>query len=90
MTENNQLKGFDPSKSYEWSPETPFTLSGEEFGILLQTLRGIVSSPETQKALLAVRSLGALESTLGRNIQAGVVKEQESPKKEEIKELKPV
>jgi len=70
---------YDPSKNYGWSQETIFELNGQEFGAILNTLRAIVTKPETQELLKLVQSSTVLERVLARGVEAGIVKE----KKEE-------
>ncbi len=66
---------FDPTKKYAWSPETSFTISGNDFGLLLNTLRSITSTKEAQTNLLAHDAGDVLEKTLANAVEAGVVVE---------------
>jgi hypothetical protein len=63
---------FDPNKSYTWTPESKFELSGEEFGIILNGLRAILSSQEAQKVLIADRAHTAIEKVLGKAVESGI------------------
>jgi hypothetical protein len=83
VKDQDQKPTYDPNKKYKWTPEDPFILSGNEFGVLLNALRAIISTPEAQRILLADRANEIVENTLARAVEAGVVKEaedQESPK----------
>lgn len=66
---------YDPSKKYRWEPGTNFFLSGEEFGVTLNSLRAILNTPEAQRILLAERASVAVENALSRAIEMGLVQE---------------
>jgi hypothetical protein len=66
---------FDPTKKYTWSPETNFTISGHEFGLLLNTLRSITSTKEAQTIILAHEAGNALEKTLASGVESGIIVE---------------
>jgi hypothetical protein len=64
---------FDPSKKYTWSPETNFTITGHEFGLLLNTLRSITSTKEAQTIILAHEAGDVLEKTLAHGVESGII-----------------
>jgi hypothetical protein len=66
---------YDPNKKYSWTPEDSFVLSGGEFGVILNTLRAILSTPEASKILLANQANTIVEATLAKAVENGVVKE---------------
>lgn len=66
---------YDPNKKYTWTPEDSFTLSGGEFGLILNTLRAILNTPESARVLLADQANKVVESTLARAVESGMVKE---------------
>lgn len=66
---------YDPNKKYTWTPEDSFILSGGEFGVILNTLRAILSTQEASKILLANQANTIVEATLAKAVEAGVVKE---------------
>jgi len=66
---------YDPNKKYTWSPEDAFVLSGNEFGVLLNTLRAILGTAEAQRVLLADRANSVIENAFGRAVEMGVAKE---------------
>ena len=70
-----QTPKFDPTKRYIWSPDVNFTLSGGDFGLLLNALRAITSTKEAQTILLAHDAGDVLEKTLANAVEAGVVVE---------------
>ena len=72
---------FDPRKKYIWNQDVNFTISGRDFGLLLNTLRAITSTKEAQTILLAHDAGDVLEKTLANAVEAGVVVEApETPK----------
>ena len=66
---------FDPTKKYAWSPETNFTISGNDFGLLLNTLRSITSTKEAQTIILAHEAGDVLEKTLASGVESGIIVE---------------
>jgi len=66
---------YDPSKKYSWTPEDTFTLSGSEFGLVLNALRAILNSQEAARILIANQANTVVEDILGKAVEAGVVKE---------------
>lgn len=71
---------YDPSKRYTWTPEDKFELSGAEFGLILNTLRSILSTEEAGRILLANEANNVVESAMARGVEAGFVKEVEPSK----------
>jgi hypothetical protein len=68
---------YDPNKKYTWAQEDSFILSGSEFGLILNTLRAIISTPEAARILLAAQAAESIEGTLARAVENGIVKEAE-------------
>lgn len=66
---------FDPRKKYIWNQDVNFTISGSDFGLLLNTLRAITSTKEAQTILLAHDAGDVLERTLANAVETGVVVE---------------
>lgn len=66
---------YDPNKKYTWTPEDSFILSGGEFGVILNTLRAILNTPEAAKILLANQANNIVEGTLAKAVESGVVLE---------------
>jgi hypothetical protein len=74
-TNVSETPKFDPNKKYTWLQEAPFTISGGEFGLLLNTLRSIINTKEAQTILLAKQAGDLLEETLIAAVEAGVAVE---------------
>lgn len=66
---------YDPNKKYTWTPDDSFIVSGAEFGILLNSLRAILSTQDAQRILLADKANNIIENALARAVESGVVKE---------------
>jgi len=66
---------FDPNKKYTWSQDESFALTGGEFGLLLNSLRAVVSTKEAQTILLASKAADLIEELLAKSVENGVVKE---------------
>jgi len=64
---------YDPSKRYTWTPATEFTLTGEQFGLILNSLRGVISTPEAARILLAAQANESLEAVLAKAVESGAV-----------------
>jgi len=73
----NKITSYDPNKKYTWAQEDSFILSGAEFGIVLNTLRAVLSTEEAAKIMLAMRANEIIEGTLARAVENGIVKEAE-------------
>lgn len=69
------VASYDPNKSYKWSPEDAFVISGAEFSVLLNALRAVLSSQEAQRILLASRANDVVEGVFARSVELGVAKE---------------
>ena len=93
MSDNNsEIPRFDSSKNYRWEKDAQFLMNGEEFGLILNTFRTLLSTPESQKVLMAKNASDKLESVLEKAVMSGQAKEVETPKSasSNIPTLKPV
>ena len=75
MTEQNEQ---NEQKGFQWLPEDVFTFTGMEYSILINSLREILSSPESQKVLLAQQAYVILSKKLEDSVSSGLVKELET------------
>lgn len=74
-TSATEVPQYDPRKKYTWSPETQFVISGNEFGILLNSLRQIVSTREAQTILRAAEAAEVIETLMAESVANGSVLE---------------
>jgi hypothetical protein len=70
-----EVPSFDPNKKYTWSADQPFTISGAEFGIILNSLRATLGTEDAARILLAEKASTIIEGALARAVEAGEVKE---------------
>ena len=73
--EVTEVPTFDPNKKYTWGINSQFTLSGNDFGILLNSLRAILSTEEAQRVLLADKASQVMKATLAKAVENGDVVE---------------
>ena len=66
---------YDPSKNYSWKGDEIFTITGKEFGLILNTIRSILSTEQAQQILLAARAADILEKMMAENVESGKVVE---------------
>lgn len=72
---------FDPTKRYTWNNDQQFAISGSEFGVILNALRAIMSTPEARALFMAAEATDHIEGILIRNVENGTIKESpEAPK----------
>ena len=64
---------YDPNKKYTWTPDDQFTISGAQFGLILNTLRAVLNTPEAARILLANEANNVIEATLAKAVEAGIV-----------------
>lgn len=66
---------YDPSKRYQWEPEKKFELTGQEYALLLNSIRAILSTPESQKVIMLEKAHDVLENKLKEGVEKGEIKE---------------
>ena len=66
---------YDPSKKYTWDPADKFELSGEEFGLYLNTLRLLLNTEAARTIILASKASESVEAIMAKSVEAGIVKE---------------
>ena len=70
---------YDPSKKYTWTPEDTFTLTGAEFGLILNTVRAYLSSEEAARFQLMMQTNQVIEKLMIDGVEADIIKEVEAP-----------
>jgi hypothetical protein len=80
------MSTYDPSKNYTWSPETKFVLEGRDFGLVLNVLRGILSTQEATNTILAYEANKVIENIIAASVAEGkiVEVEQQIPAQTEV------
>jgi hypothetical protein len=76
---------YDPAKRYTWTPEDTFQISGQDFGLFLNTIRSYLSSEEAARFQLMMKSNEVIERIMVSGVEADIIKEvQEEAPIEEI------
>jgi hypothetical protein len=66
---------YDPNKQYSWTNEDKFVLNGQDFGIVLNALRAILSTEDAARVLLANKASSVIEQLLAKKVEEGIVNE---------------
>jgi hypothetical protein len=66
---------YDPSKRWTWTPEDTFTLTGAQFGLILNTVRAYLSSEEAARFQLMMQANEVIEKIMIAGVEADVIKE---------------
>ena len=64
-------------KQYTWEKDAQFVFSGQEFGLILNSVRAILNTPESAKILMLNQTNILLEQAMAKGIKEGIVKELE-------------
>jgi hypothetical protein len=70
---------YDPAKRYTWTPEDTFTISGQDFGLFLNTVRSYLSSEEAARFQLMMKANEVIEKLMIEGVEADIIKEAEAP-----------
>ena len=70
---------YDPSKRYTWTPEDTFEISGQDFGLILNTVRAYLSSEEAARFQLMMKANEVIEKLMIAGVEADIIKEVEAP-----------
>ena len=70
---------YDPSKRYTWTPEDTFTLTGQQFGLILNTVIAYLSSDEAARFQLMMQANEVIEKLMIQGVEADTIKEVEAP-----------
>jgi len=66
---------YDPAKRYTWTPEDTFEISGQDFGLFLNTVRSYLSSEEAARFQLMMKSNEVIERIMVSGVEADIIKE---------------
>lgn len=69
------MANYSAEKRYTWGPDSQFVLSGAQFGLVINALRAILSTPEAEKILLADRANNAIEEVFANAVEQGIATE---------------
>jgi len=66
---------YNPASKYTWTPEDTFTLTGAQFGLILNTVRAYLSSEEAARFQLMVQTNEVIEKLMIEGVESDVIKE---------------
>ena len=66
---------YDPAKRYTWTPEDTFTLTGQQFGLILNTVRAYLSSEEAARFQLMMQANEVIEKLMIDGVENDTIKE---------------
>ena len=69
------MANYDPAKKYTWTPEDTFTMSGQDFGLILNTVRAYLSSEEAARFQLMIKTNEVIEKLLKTGVENDVIVE---------------
>ena len=69
------MADYNPNAKYTWTPEDTFTLSGQEFGLILNTVRAYLSSEEAARFQLMIQTNQVIEKIMKEAVENDVIKE---------------
>ena len=75
---------YDPSQKYVWSPNERIELTGQEFALMLNSIRSILNLPEAPAIILADKANTAIDAVMVKNIESGKIKPADTPVEEVI------
>lgn len=73
---------FDPNKQYRWSQDDEFIFKGQEFALVMNSLRAFLSTENAQIVQLATRAAQAIEAKLAEAVESGKAVEVEQPQQQ--------
>jgi len=69
------MADYNPNARYTWTPEDKFELSGQEFGLILNTVRSYLASEDAARFQLMSQTNEVIEKILKAGVEADVIKE---------------
>lgn len=70
-TQTQKQPIYDPEKLYTWKMDQIFSISGQEFGILLNTIRAKVNTPEALEYRRLFACNDVMEQVMARSVANG-------------------
>lgn len=72
---------------YSWNPDETFSISGREFGLILNTVRSVLNTEQAQQIILANKTNEILEKIMEENVKSGKIIEKIQQNGKEEKKL---
>lgn len=73
---------YNPAAKYSWKRDDEFILNGQEFNIILNSLRAILLTEQAQNILMIDRANSVFEKILAKAVEDGKVKEVDQSKEQ--------
>jgi len=73
VSPNQGTPKYDPSEQYVWGPDAVFTLTGQEFGLILNTIRGKVITKEAMEYRMLFDCNDILEGLMEKSVSNGTI-----------------
>jgi len=77
---------YDQNKRYTWAPEDKFELSGQEFGLFLNTVRTFLATEEAGKYQLMMKASEVIEKIMAEGVEKDIIKEAPEPPQVSVEE----
>lgn len=77
----------EPNVQYQWKDDAKFELSGREFEFLINSVRLVLTTPESQRILMLAQANNVLENLLAKGIETGQVVPLEKKEDDAVPEL---
>jgi hypothetical protein len=66
---------YNPTKNYTWNPDAKFVISGQDLGLILNTLRGVLATQEATNAIMAYEANKRIEDLVAKSVEDGSIYE---------------
>lgn len=71
------MSKYDPTKRYFWEKSQIFQFTGEEYAVLLNSIRSMLSTPEAQRIIGLYKAHEILDNILKNAVENDLVKSEE-------------
>jgi hypothetical protein len=80
---------YDPRQKYTWQPTDKFEFTGEQFGMILNAFRAMISTGIPEACMRILDANNVIEQKMADGVKHGVIKEVPiEASKSSIKEIK--
>ena len=70
---------YNPNNRYTWKPEDKFTITGQQFCLILNLVRSYLATEEAGKFNLMMQTNDVIESIMKEGVEGGVITEAPEP-----------
>jgi hypothetical protein len=79
---------YNPQSKYTWTKEDKFEMTGEQFGMILNSMRAIYSTGLVDAMMMIAEANGAIEAVMAEAVKNDIVKEVPEVAKSGISDIK--